>query len=505
MNPPESENHLLPPTVKYIVESTNLADMDMFLVGGVLRDSILGTTNPDIDIAVIGSSLDMAKKIAQTTNSKWFPLDMERDIYRVVSGNYKSNIQIDIASVQNNISIDVSRRDFTINTLALNLKNVDTSKPTPEFKLSDIIDNHGGVKDLQSGFLKMTNCKVFREDPLRILRAVRLKAQYNFEIDKDTETQIKKNSALLSKVSQERIREEFLKLLSMNNTVCNLKKMDELEILTTIIPELESARKTTQNSEHYWNVLEHMIQTAGQIEYIVTGKQNNLGSFPKFLDNHIRINEFQKDYFNEIYSDGCSRLTLLKLSSLLHDIGKPDTKSVEPDGKVRFLNHAKSGGEIAHSILKRLKFSNSGIELVRNQIENHLRPSQISNPGQEPTSKAIRKYYQDTSNSSLDILYLNMADYIATKGPNLGKREWSDHSNQIDLIMDNEYSYKRAIKRDRLLSGHDIMVGLRLEPGPLIGILIEKVEEAYLDGVVENKKEALALIRHLLDSGEYIA
>ena len=206
MNPSESENHLLPPTVKYIAESTNLADMDMFLVGGVLRDSILGTTNPDIDIAVIGSSLDMAKKVAQTTNSKWFPLDMERDIYRVVSGNYKSNIQIDIASVQNNISIDVSRRDFTINTLALNLKNVDTSKPTPEFKLSDIIDNHGGVKDLQSGFLKMTNCKVFREDPLRILRAVRLKAQYNFEIDKDTETQIKKNSALLTKVSQERIR-----------------------------------------------------------------------------------------------------------------------------------------------------------------------------------------------------------------------------------------------------------------------------------------------------------
>ena len=113
MNPSESENHLLPPTVKYIAESTNLADMDMFLVGGVLRDSILGTTNPDIDIAVIGSSLEMAKKIAQTTNSKWFPLDMERDIYRVVSGNYKNNIQIDIASGQNDISIDVSALAWT--------------------------------------------------------------------------------------------------------------------------------------------------------------------------------------------------------------------------------------------------------------------------------------------------------------------------------------------------------------------------------------------------------
>ncbi|MDC0035538.1 HD domain-containing protein [Chloroflexi bacterium] len=500
-----SGNHLLPSQVKYIAESAYQIDMDAFLVGGVLRDSILGTTNPDIDITVIGSATDMGKKIAQTMNLRWFPLDTKRDICRVVSSDSRSKIQIDIASVQNGISFDVSKRDFTINTLALNLKTIDFAGEVPQFKLSDVIDNHGGVKDLQNGLLKMTSEKVFSDDPLRILRAARMEAQNNFRMDENTKTQIKKNSVLISEVSGERIREEFLKLLSMKNTVQNLKKMDELGILTNIIPELEPTRKTTQNPNHHWNVLEHMLQTAGQVENIVTGKITNMGPFPEFIGKYIPTNAFQKDYLGQNYSDGCSRLTFLKLSGILHDIGKPITKSVESNGKIRFLNHDKLGGEMAYSILKRLKFSNTGIELVRNQIENHLRPSQISNPGQKPTFKAIRKYYRDTDNASIDILYLNMADYLATKGPNLTRKEWSDHCDIIKIIMDSESSYKKAINQDRLLSGHDIMVGLRLKPGPLIGTLIKEVEEARLDGVVANKKEALELIRHRINSGEYIA
>jgi poly(A) polymerase len=156
-------------------------------------------------------------------------------------------------------------------------------------------------------------------------------------------------------------------------------------------------------------------------------------------------------------------------------------------------------------ILKRLKFSNAGIELVKSQIENHLRPSQISSLGQEPTAKAIRKYYKDTDGASLDILYLNMADYIATKGPNLTKKEWIDHCSKIGIILENESSYKKAVNQDKLLSGHDIMVGLRLKSGPLIGTLIEEIEEARMEGLVSNKKEALELIRHRIKSGEYIA
>ena len=145
------------------------------------------------------------------------------------------------------------------------------------------------------------------------------------------------------------------------------------------------------------------------------------------------------------------------------------------------------------------------MESVRNQIENHLRPSQISNPGEKPSSKAIRKYYKDTKNDSLDILYLNMADYIAAKGPNLTRKEWKDHCRKIEIIQNNESSYKKAINQRKLLSGHDIMFGLCLKPGPLIGILIEEVEEARMEKLISNKEEALELIRRRMGSGEYIA
>ena len=163
------------------------------------------------------------------------------------------------------------------------------------------------------------------------------------------------------------------------------------------------------------------------------------------------------------------------------------------------------GGEIARSILKRMKFSNSGIELVTKQISNHLRPSQISNQGQDPTPKAIRKYYNDTSGASIDILYLNLADYISAKGPKLTQIEWIDHCRKINIIAKSESSYKRDKNQAKLVSGHDIMVGLCLNPGPFIGTLIKDVEEARLEGLVSNKKEALELIRHRINSGEYIA
>jgi poly(A) polymerase len=505
MKTPTAGYYRLPSQVSHIAEAISQIPVKSYLVGGVLRDSILGTTNPDVDIVVVASALDVAKKVASIMNGKSFQLDTSRDICRVLANVLGNEIQIDIASAQNGISSDIAKRDFTINSLALDVNHVDSNFGIPQFEISKIIDEHRGIEDLLNSSLRMTSDQVFKEDPLRLLRGARLTAQYNLNIDEFTETQIRKSSFLISKVSSERIKDEFLKFLSLQKSVRNITKMDELGILTNIIPELEASRETLQTPNHHWKVLEHMVQTAGQAENIVTGKKINAGPYPKFTPNYISITDAHQIYFEQNYSDSHSRFTFLKLACLLHDVGKPKTKTVDPDGKTRFLGHAKLGAEIAHSILRRLKFSNSGIELVANQISNHLRPSQISNQGQDPTPKAIRKYYNDTSGASIDILYLNLADYIAAKGPNLTQTEWIDHCRRINIIAKSESSYKRDVNQAKLLSGHDIMVGLCLNPGPFIGTLIEDVEGARLEGLVSNKKEALELIRHRIDSGEYIA
>ena len=505
MKPPTAGYYRLPSQVSHIAEAISKIPVKSYLVGGVLRDSILGTTNPDVDIAVVASAMDVAKKVANIMNGKSFQLDKSRNICRVLANVLGNEIQIDIASAQNGISSDIAKRDFTINSLALDVNHVDFNFGIPQFEISKIIDEHRGIEDLLNSSLRITSDQVFKEDPLRLLRGARLTAQYDLNIDDFTETQIKKSSFLISKVSSERIRDEFLKLLSLQKSVRNLTKMDKLGILTNIIPELEASRETLQTPNHYWKVLEHMVQTVGQAENIVAGKKINAGPYPNFTPNYIPITDAHQIYFDQNYADSHSRFTFLKLACLLHDVGKPKTKTVDPDGKTRFLGHDKLGGEIARSILKRLKFSNSGIELVANQIANHLRPSQISNQGQDPTPKAIRKYYNDTSGASIDILYLNLADYMAARGPNLTRTEWIDHCRRINIIAKSESSYKRDANRAKLLSGHDIMVGLCLNPGPFIGTLIEDAEKARFEGLVSNKEEALELIRHRINSGEYIA
>ncbi|MFL2776846.1 MAG: hypothetical protein ACJ0BC_01960, partial [Dehalococcoidia bacterium] len=344
------DNYSLPQEIIFIAEALNESNSTAYLVGGILRDSILKITNPDIDIAVVGNAMNAGNAIAEIIKGKCFELDSLRGTYRVISFDSENKTQIDIATVQTEIHEDLSARDFTVNTLALDLKSVNLADNKPRFSISQIINDHNGIEDLRNSTLRMTNNQIFEEDPVRILRAVRLAAQYNLTIDDRTKTQIQKNNILIPKISGERVREEFLKLLSMKNTVTNLKTLDALGVLTKIIPELEPCRKAVQNIDHHWKVLDHMLQTAGQVENIVSGKLINTGPYPEFIGEYIPKNDFHEDYFNQMYSEGHSRLTLLKLSSILHDIGKPGTKSVESDGKIRFLTHEKLGGEVAHTI-----------------------------------------------------------------------------------------------------------------------------------------------------------
>ena len=252
MTSQEPQNYSLPKRIEFIAKALTQTNSTAYLVGGILRDSILKISNPDIDIAVVGNARKVGNVIATITGGKCFELDSLRGIYRVIPSNPKNKTQIDIATVQEGIHCDISKRDFTINTLALDVNLVSFVESVPQFVISQIINEHEGIEDIKNSCLRMTNKNVFEEDPLRILRAVRLSARYSLGIDDETKMQIQKDSVLISTASGERVREEFLKLLSIENTVTNLKTLDELGILTNVIPELEACRKTEQNMHHHW-------------------------------------------------------------------------------------------------------------------------------------------------------------------------------------------------------------------------------------------------------------
>ncbi|MFQ6029043.1 MAG: HD domain-containing protein, partial [Dehalococcoidia bacterium] len=209
--------------------------------------------------------------------------------------------------------------------------------------------------------------------------------------------------------------------------------------------------------------------------------------------------EESEHYFAEEVSDGHNRRTMLKLTGLLHDIAKPQTKKQDETGRTRFLGHSELGATMVQARLSQLRFSSRGISMVSKMVEEHLRPPQIRTRGQWPTPRAIYRYYRDLGEVAIDTVYLAIADYLAARGPELAPDQWANHARMLTHILQSEAQPASTGRVDRLLNGHDLMQHFGLSPGPRIGELLEMIEEARAAGEVSTQEEALALAAEFLN------
>jgi len=267
-------------------------------------------------------------------------------------------------------------------------------------------------------------------------------------------------------------------------------------LLAGVITEMDGMKGVEQPKEHYWNVFDHSVETVATVEFMLRESQWKYGN-----SNLLAVTLWSDDisiYFDEEVSTGSNRRMLLKLAGLMHDVAKPLTKTIEKTGKMRFLGHAKEGAAIAAAILQRLRFSSREVRLVENLIYHHLRPAQMSNEDL-PTSRAIYRYFRDTEGAGLDILFIALADYLATHGPNLDVVEWKQHNQLIKYIFTEHTKQQVKILPVKLIDGHDIMDILGLGPGPVIGELLAEVREAQAAGEVSTRAEAIALVRREIE------
>lgn len=352
--------------------------------------------------------------------------------------------------------------------------------------------------DLRAGVIRSVAPSAFESDPARLLRGPRLAAQLRFKIDDDTERQIRGKAHLVVKVAPERVRDELMKLLAEPCATAWLRDLDGLGLLCLVIPELADAKGVTQPREHYWDVFNHLLETAGSVEKVAQGTRTADG----FVVDTLPTFESMGEYFAEEVSDGHTRLTLLKLAGLLHDIGKPAARTVERSGRIRFLGHHTLGAEITQQALRRLRFSGRGVELVRLMVRHHLRPGQMSPAGEMPTGRAVYRYFRDVDGAAIDTLYLNLADYLAARGPQLRPQEWSDQCGVIGHILREGLEGKAPESLPNLVDGHAIMDAFCLSPGPKVGFLLGVVREAQAGGEIATVEEALDLVRANLDSGD---
>ncbi|MFC2063324.1 CCA tRNA nucleotidyltransferase [Chloroflexota bacterium] len=458
-----------------------------YLVGGFVRDRLLERETADIDIAVAADALEVAPVVAAALGGRYVPLDEINRIGRVVLAGEAGRWEFDFSSFEESIEQDLARRDFTIDALAIEFAQV-----TGDFQL---IDPCGGLADLRRGIVRTVAETPFAADAVRLLRAVRLAAELGFSIDGPTESQIRNYAHLLPAVAGERIREELLRLLAVPEAGRFLTYLDELDLLMTLIPEMAPTRGVTQPKEHFWNVLEHSIETVK-----TTGFLLRQGSCQYAGDDVLTATPWSETlarHFELGVSRGSTRGSLLKLAALLHDVAKPQTKAAQPDGRVRFLGHATEGADIVVRILERLRFSNREVGLVEAAVRHHLRPTQLSQEGL-PSSRAIYRYFRDTGEAGIDILYLSLADHLATRGPRLDLAHWQEHARMVEYVISQRFQERNITAPPKLVDGHDLIDIFHLIPGPRIGRLLESVREAQASGELTNREEALARLRRQL-------
>ena len=467
--------------------------LDAYVVGGAVRDRLLGRSSErDIDLAVAGDAVGISQELAAELGGSLAPLSVPRGMMRVVLANPGGDDQepgqtIDLTGFSEEIEKELARRDFSVNALAVAL---------PQWHSGNfgdvVIDFHGGRRDLMQKTLRALHPGVFKDDPGRLMRAVRLAGELGLRIEPDTVRLLLSNSHLLPQVAPDRVREELLRLLALNGAMGRIQTLDYLGMLQHIVPELMEAKGVEQPKMHYWDVWGHSLHTLEAAEGVTGGHQNS----PVY--SCVPWTPESEAYFAEIVSDGHTRRTVLKLAALFHDVAKPQTKTLEPDGRTRFFGHSEKGAVMAEERLRNLHFSSRGVSMVSRMVEHHLRPTGMSNEGEWPTNRAIYRYFRDVGDVALDTLYLCLADYLGAKGPELAHPEWLNHARMISHVLDTGSQEPVSVATPRLVNGHDLMSHLGLSPGPHIGSLLATIEEARAAGEIETQEQALELAAVML-------
>ena len=482
------DGSLLPPDVFDVRKFFVSRGLRAFLVGGAVRDALLGRKTADLDVAVETTGpglLELARDLANVLEGRYALLHHEMGAARVV---LPDGPVIDLIAAPEGMARDLGRRDFTVNAMAVSLEEMDSGD-----RHVDVIDLHDGRVDLAAGVLRAVSPEAFDDDPVRLIRAPRFAAQLGLTVFEETRNVIRSKAKMLERSSPERVRDELLKIIAAPGATESIRMLDDLGLLSVVLPELDEAREVSQPKEHYWDVFNHCVETVGKVEAILGPRRDEddwaLSLVPTFPD--------MDSYFEEPISDGHSRSTLVRLSGLLHDIAKPATKTREENGRIRFLGHHKVGAEVVDDILGRLRFGTRGRQFVRGLVRHHLRPKLMAERGAVPTRRALFRYYREVGDAAIATLYLNMADYLAARGPLLEHGEWREHCDLMAYILNADFKTPAA---PRLLSGSDVMGEFAIGPGPLVGKLLNAVTEAHAAGEVETRADAMLLVGRMLET-----
>ncbi len=459
-----------------------------WLVGGAVRDLLMGRSSVvDFDFTTPEDGLRVGRLVADALQAAFFPLDTGRRTGRVIISRPNAPpLYLDFAALRGDTLLDDLRdRDFSVNAIAMTLSD------PPE-----LVDPFNGQADLQAGVLRAVSPRAFQNDPVRVLRAVRQMADTGFRLEPETEHHLRQAVGLLPRTSAERQRDELVKMLNTDSPGQALVWLKQLDILPVFLPEVAATWGVTQGPPHHLDVFHHTVAA-------LTAWANMYGRGLPDLPSPRR--QPVLDYLHRSVPGNLQIYQLMPLAVLLHDTGKPATRTEgQKDGRrtIGFVGHEREGAKLAAAVLRRLRFSNQAVETVKQVVAHHMRPLWLADTGDRLSRRAIYRFFRDTDAGSIQAGVLTalhaLVDHQATYPPDSseGQHRYERLVVVVDQLLQAYFEQRnQVVQPPPLLSGRELMAELNLPPGPAIGALLRRLQEAQATGEVQTREDALNFIK----------
>jgi putative nucleotidyltransferase with HDIG domain len=454
-----------------------------WLVGGAVRDRRLGRVVADLDVVVEGDPGLAARAVARAAGrAACFALSEEFGSWRVLARDHSWQVDVEPRRGES-LEEDLALRDFTVNAIAEPIAG------------GPAIDPLGGLADLAARRLRMAGPGAFADDPLRILRLVRVAIELDLEADAETLRGARAWVTRLADVSGERIFMELRRIVADRRARAGIEMLGELGAAAVVLPELEALRGVEQNRFHHRDVHGHTLEVFERTVELTQPGGPSTGDLCETIATHRGAVE---ELLAEPLADELSRGEALRWGALLHDAAKPITREIRPaDGRVTFIGHDVRGAELARTLLGRLRASERLRAHVAALVRHHLRLGFLVHEPQPLARRKVFAYMQACSPVEVDVTLLSLADRLATRGDR-AEEAIAAHLAVARGLLGEALRWRAEGRPTPLLRGDELARELGIDPGPRLGELLEELAAARYAGELATREDALAHVRLLL-------